>query len=350
MRPEVSVLLPYRDVAATVGEALESVLAEQAIALEVVIVDDGSSDDGPAVVDAIARRDARVWHVRLAQARAPGSANGIVAALQRACALAEAPLLARMDADDVSLPGRLRRSCDALRADPSLAAVGTRVEAFPAEAVGGGLSRYVAWMNSVVTKEEHARALFVESPLCHPSVTMRRDALERVGGFRETEGPEDYDLWLRFDEAGLGLAKLDDVLLRWRHRADRLTFNDPRYALARFAELKAPYLARRLRALGRPFAIWGAGKTGKRLARALELHDAWPARFYDIDPRKVGRPARGARIEAPDALERGAPGASGAAGAETIVVAVGEPGARDVVRARLDALGLVEGRDYLCAS
>lgn len=348
--PDVSVLMPYRDAAPNVGEAIESVLAEEGVALELIAIDDGSRDEGAAVVDAIARRDARVRHVRHVP-HAGGSGEGIVASLRLGGAIARAPFLARMDSDDVSLPGRIRLALERLRADASLAAVGTRVEAFVAEgadgaaparlAVGDGLLRYVAWQNALLTPQAHAHALFVESPLCNPSVTMRRDAFERVGGYRETCGPEDYDLFLRFDEAGYGLAKLEDVLLRWRHRPERVTFTDPHCRIGRFAELKAPFLARRLRTLGRPFAIWGAGKTGKRLARALELHDAWPARFFDIDPRKLGRPARSARIEPPEALRRGE---------ETIVVAVGEPGARDVVRARLDALGLVEGADYVCAS
>jgi glycosyltransferase involved in cell wall biosynthesis len=348
--PEVSVLMPYRDAAPNVGEAIGSVLAEEGVDLELLVIDDGSRDEGPALVDAIARRDPRVRHLR----HTSTSGAGIVASLRLGCELARAPFIARMDSDDVSLPGRIRRALARLRADASLAAVGTRVEAFVTEgagsAVGEGLVRYVAWQNALVTPQQHAHALFVESPLCNPSVTMRREAFDRVGGYRETSGPEDYDLFLRFDEAGFGLAKLEETLLRWRHRPERVTFNDPHCRIGRFAELKAPFLAGRLRSLGRPFAIWGAGKTGKRLARALELHDAWPTRFFDIDPRKLGRPSRSARIEPPEALRRGGDGAAAAETAETIVVALGEPGARDVVRARLDALGLIEGADYLCAS
>ena len=89
------------------------------------------------------------------------------------------------------------------------------------------------------------------------------------------------------------------------------------------------------------FAVWGAGPTGKRLARALERHGRRAERFVDIDPRKIGRIARGAPIVSPDGLERGA---------HTIVVAVGARGARDLIRAHLREVGFVEGDDYLCAS
>ncbi len=116
---------------------------------------------------------------------------------------------------------------------------------------------------------------------------------------------------------------------------------DPRYALARFDALKGRYLAPRLRSAGRPLAVWGAGKTGKRIGRALRENGVAPALYVDIDPRKIGGVAQGVPIVAPRDLTRGE---------YTVVVAVGARGARSIVRARLDAAGFVEGTDYLCAS
>jgi len=333
--PEVSVLLPCRDAQDTVAEALHSVLAEREVALEVIAVDDGSRDESARVIAAIASADARIRVVRT-------GGVGIARALQVAADTARAPLLARMDADDVSLPGRLRAQVEALRADATLAAIGTRVEAFPEHVVAEGLRKYVSWQNTLLAAADHRRQLFVESPLCHPSVMLRADALARVGGYRDGPFPEDYDLWLRFDAAGFTLAKLPAVLLRWRHRSERATLCDPRYARERFLALKAPHLARRLAAQARPIDIWGAGPTGKQLARALEPHGVRAARFIDIDRRKIGGTARGAPVVAPEQLQ--------APGAHWVVVALGARGARDLARAALDELGHCEGEDYLCAS
>lgn len=335
MTPLVSVLLPYRDAAETIEEALGSVLAERGVDLEVIAVDDGSSDDGPSRVARMARADARLV-ITHTSTRA-----GVAGALNRAIELARSPLLARMDGDDISLPGRLARQIDALDADPRLGVVGTRVEAFPEDALGEGMRRYVAWQNAIVTPEDHARELFIESPLCHPSVMIRREALLDAGGFREGPWPEDYDLWLRLDARGYRLAKVPEVLVRWRHRPGRATFSDPRYALARFVEAKGHYLAPRLRAMGRPAAVWGAGKTGRRIARALAQGGVTPELFIDIDPRKIGRTAQGAPIEAPSALARGR---------HTVVVAVGARGARELIREHLTAAGFTEGADYVCAA
>jgi glycosyltransferase involved in cell wall biosynthesis len=331
------VLLPYRRVGETIEEAVDSVLAQRGVALELIAVDDGTPDDGDdgrAWVARRATRDGRV--VRLAS-----GGVGIVGALAAGLAVARAPLIARMDGDDVCHPDRLARQLDALAADPALAVVGTRVRPFPPAAVGEGLRRFVEWQNGLTSADDHARQLFDESPLCHPSVVLRREALSAMGGWRRFDGPEDYDLWLRLDAAGFRMAKLPEVLLDWRHRPGRLTFSDPCLSIERFREAKAPHLARRLRALGRPVALWGAGQTGKRLGRALEAHGVRAERFVDIDPRKIGGQARGVRVVAPAALQRGA---------QTVVVAVGARGARDLVRARLDGDGFVEGSDYLCAA
>ncbi|MFW6050904.1 MAG: glycosyltransferase [Myxococcota bacterium] len=334
MEPLVSVLLPYRDAVGTLGVALESVLAEREVPLELVAVDDGSTDGGAALVEAWARKDARVVPVR-------GAGRGIAEALALAARAARAPLLARMDADDRTLPGRFAAQVAHLRRNPSLGVVGTRVEPFPAGAAGDGLRRYIAWQNDLVDPDDHDRDLFVESPLCHPSVLMRRDAYASVGGYRDGPFPEDYDLWLRLHAGGWRMAKVPRVLLQWRHANGRLTFRDPRYAPSRFRELKAEHLAQRVQAWEAPVTVWGAGPTGKRLARALEHRGILLRRFVDIDPRKIGGRARCRPVVSPDALrpER-----------DRVVVAVGARGARALIRRDLMGRGFAELQHFICAA
>ena len=332
LAPSVSVLFPYRDAGATVEEALGSVLAERSVDLEVLAIDDGSTDDGPGKVARLAARDDRVRLV------AAGGA-GIARALALGASMAEAPYLARMDADDVSLPGRFAAQLAVLEGDSSLGVAGTLVEPFGD--VGEGARLYVEWLNGLVTAEDHARDLFVEAPLCHPSVMIRRSALEEVGGYQDVAWAEDYDLWLRLSRAGHGLAKAPSVGLRWRQHEASATRRDGRYGLPRFDECKARYLAPVLKARGRPIAMWGAGKTGKRLGRALGLEGAAPELYVEIDPRKIGGQARGAPVVAPSALEPGK---------HTVVIAVGARGGRAIVRGRLKEAGFVEGVDFLAAS
>jgi glycosyltransferase involved in cell wall biosynthesis len=332
----VSVLMPFRDAGDTIEEAASSILAQRGVALELVAIDDGSRDDGVRRMVALAARDSRLV---LIAGGVAGGGRGISAALSRGLAAARGELVARMDADDVALPDRLAKEALLLATDDRLGVVATRVE--PVGACGEGMRRYVAWQNTLVSSDDHARDLFVESPLCHPSVLLRRRALEEVGGWRDVAWAEDYDLWLRLDASGWRLAKVPEVLLLWRQRPGSTSQRDPRYAPARFVEARAFYLAPKLLRAARPVAVWGAGPTGRRLARALELRGVRAACFVDIDPRKIGRIARGAPIAAPDSLRPGD---------HTVVVAVGARGARALVRAHLALHGFVEGPDFVCAA
>lgn len=359
-RAAISVLLPFRDAAATVTTAALGALGSPLVR-ELLAIDDGSLDGGAARVRELASRDPRVRVVE-------SHGVGIARALALGVGCARHGLLGRMDADDVSLPGRFEASAALLASDPTLGAVGTQVSV-ASETPRPGLDAYVAWQNGLISPEEHAAARFVEAPLCHPSTLLRRDALARVGGYAEAPWAEDYDLWLRLAEAGFGLAKVPRVLLAWRHGVGRATFTDPRCSEASLLAARAHYLARHLaRHLAdgerprRALAIWGAGKTGRRLARALAArglrHDLW----VDVDPAKVGRSLQDAPIVAPEALPprafvavavrgRGAFALSAAErrAAEGAPDAVGTA-ARDLVRARLTASGRVEGRDFLCAA
>lgn len=334
VRPDVSVVLPYRDVEPTLEEAIASILSDEGVDRELLLVDDGSRDEGPAIAARFAERDPRV---RLLVTHGAG----LVSALNLGLAEARAPLVARMDGDDVSLPGRLAAQRRAMSEEPALAALGTRIEAFPADVIEGGLERYVAWQNGLLGTEEHAAQIFVEAPLCHPSVMLRRDAVLGLGGYRGGMFPEDYDLWLRLVRAGHAIRKLPEVLLRWRQRPGRLTFNDPRYSLENIRALRAEHLATRLEGEARALVLWGAGPTGRRLARALEPHGVRFVRFVDIDPEKIGRIARGAPITSMHGLTPRE---------HFVVFAVGAAGARDLVSKELRARDFVEGRDFLCAA
>ena len=334
MRDLVSVLLPYKDVDATLEEAIASLLSERDARLELLAIDDGSRDASAAIARRLANRDQRV---RLLASEG----RGLVAALELGRREAQGAWIARMDGDDVAMPGRLQFQLSFMKERPEVVALGTRVEAFPSEAVGEGLRRYVEWQNALVTAEDHARELFVEAPLCHPSTLLRRDALDAAGGWRDVPWPEDYDLWLRLSAGGGALAKLSQTLLRWRHREGRATFAHARYGLDRIREGKAAFLAPILRATKRAIAIWGAGPTGRRLARALEPHGVRASFFIDIDPRKIDGQARGAPIVAPGALDRSD---------AFVVVAVGARGARELIRAELARRGRREVLDFLCAA
>jgi glycosyltransferase involved in cell wall biosynthesis len=330
----VSVLLPVRDAAATLDQALGSLRRQRFSDFEVLVVDDGSVDESPRIAAHHAADDGRIRLFRQ-------PARGLVPALQRGLDLARGPLLARMDADDWAHPARLGEQARCLESAGGLALCATQVRIVGAN-VRDGFRRYEAWSNGLLTPGQIERARFIESPLVHPTVMVRRQVLQAVGGWRQGPFPEDYELWLRLMAAGHRLAKLPRVLLWWRDGPGRLTRVDQRYSQAAFAALKARYLAAGpLRGVER-WLLWGAGKAGRQLARELEPCGQLPTAWLDIDPRKVGRQRRGRPVWGIDRLPR--------AGELPVLVAVGAQGARQLIRPQLQALGYREGVDcWFCS-
>ncbi len=338
-RPRLSVLLPVFNAEDTLDEALESLRRQTFQDFEIVAIDDGSTDNTPRLLAAWAAREPRLRVVRRPH-------RGVVAALQAGLALCRAPLVARMDADDIALPQRLAAQVAFLEAHPQVAVVGCQVEAFPARRVGQGLQRYLAWQNALLDDEAIRREIFIESPFTHPSVVFRREVVLSVGGYRDPGWPEDYDLWLRLYLAGAHFGKVPQVLLRWRERPNRLTRIDPRCSNENFLRAKAFYLAHGPLADRDAIFLWGAGPTGRRLGRLLAQYGLPLRAYLDVDPKKVGRTRHHLPIYGPEAL----PELWGEAQNPALVVAVGAPGARSLIRRHLQALRLVEGEAWWFAA
>jgi hypothetical protein len=194
------------------------------------------------------------------------------------------------------------------------------------------MRNYVRWSNALVEHDDIVADLFVESPLVHPTVMMRRPALHALFGWRAFDGPEDYDLWLRAHAAGLRFGKVDEALLLWRDRPTRLTRTDPRYAASRFFALKIDSLERVRLGAGRDLVIWGAGRIGKKWARALATRGHRVSAFVEVNPAKIGKRIHGAVVHGTDAV----PAPPGA----LHLAAVGQPGARSRIRAEAARQGV----------
>ena len=336
-RPTVSVLLPVRNGDRWLEDSLASLARQTLPDFEVIAVDDGSSDGSGDLLENWAERDRRITVIHQ-------PAQGLVAALNRGFEHCRAPLVARMDADDISHPRRLELQAAHLTSRPEVGVVSCLVRHFPSHRVATGFRLYEDWLNSLRNHDEMERERFIESPVAHPSAMVRREVLTEVGGYRDAEWAEDHDLWLRLFEAGTIFAKLDQFLFFWREHGERLTRTDPRYSVPNFLKCKAHYLARGPLAGSGKTVLWGAGQTGRRLSKFLIEEGVAIAAVVDIDPAKIGGTLRGIPVVAPDDLpER--------LGVGTVVLAaVASRGARDLIRIRLNELGLEEGSTFWCVA
>lgn len=196
--PAVSVLMSVYNGAPWVGDAVASLLGQTAGDIELIVVDDGSTDSTPAVLAAI--RDSRLRVYREPHA-------GLTRSLNRALRLATAPLVARLDADDVALPERLERQRAFLDAHPGVGLLGTGAR--EVDEAGREIRRIRPPEDDGTIRS----ALIRYNPFVHSSVVMRRSVLERVGGYDETLSvAQDYDLWMRLCQV-TRLANLPEPLV-----------------------------------------------------------------------------------------------------------------------------------------
>ena len=223
--PEVSVVVGVYNGMPTLSEALESILSQYEVRLELVIIDDGSTDGSERLLDAYAAREPRIRVVRQEQA-------GLTRALIRGCALARGEYIARQDVGDISLPGRLRTQLDWLAARPGTAFVscgmrmlGPRGEVLYDVLQGDGeVSRTLRTRDPVeLDGPPHRRGVRVLAAPPGASSVFRRAAYEKVGGYRaQFYFAQDLDLWVRLTEVG-DYTVVPEILYRAVVRPDSIS-------------------------------------------------------------------------------------------------------------------------------
>jgi glycosyltransferase involved in cell wall biosynthesis len=203
--PLVSVLLSVHNDARFLAAAVESVLRQTVADLELIVVDDASTDETPAVLSAV--RDSRLGLLRNKQQL------GLAASLNRGLDEAQGRYAARLDADDVALPRRLELQLARITATPAVAAVGTGIVDLDEAGRVGTLHR-----SPTGTRGVRWLTLF-GSPFFHPTVLVDRELLDRHGlrydpAYLESE---DYDLWSRLLELGDGANLAEPLVLKRVH-------------------------------------------------------------------------------------------------------------------------------------
>jgi glycosyltransferase involved in cell wall biosynthesis len=329
--PQISILMPVRNEERYLQAALDSLYRQSLTDWELVVVDDGSSDATPAILAAAARTDRRVRVLK----RAGG---GLVAALNEGLASCRAPLLARMDGDDVSHPRRLELQAAYLEAHPGTGLVACGFRHFPRNSLKRGMLDYEGWQNSLVDHSLITRDLFVESPFVHPGIMTRHAMVAKLGGYRDCGWPEDYDLWLRMAEDGVRFARLPAALLFWRDHPERATRTMEEYASQAMRRCKFHHLRRGFLKDASEVVIAGAGREARAWQRLLLADGIRVSHWLDIDPRKIGTVLHGAPVLRPEELQLCG---------RKMITAIGLRGARQQFRGTAERLGWREGEDFV---
>jgi len=237
--PALSVALSVRNCARFLPLAIESVLDQTFGDFEFLILDDGSRDESVTIAAGYAARDARIRLIAREN-------RGLVASLNELLAEARAPIIARMDADDICAPDRFARQVEFLRDHPGHGVVGGATEdideagrPWPCPA-----PPFLADHAGIVARLAHGGP-----GLCHPVVTYRRDIVRGVGGYHAAfTHCEDLDLWLRLASV-TKLANILAPLIKYRHSASQIS---SRHATEQQIGAAVARLAFAERAAGRP--------------------------------------------------------------------------------------------------
>lgn len=325
--PTVSVVLPFRNAAETIVDAVRSILSQEFQSLELIAVDDESSDGS-------AERLAGLDDPRLKVLRNTGSA-GVVGASATGLTMARGEWFARMDADDVAMPRRIGEQLNAAQQDTGVITCG--VESI--ECCGDGMRRYVDWANSLADHDAMSRSRFIECPVINPTAMVRMDWMDRVGGYHNTPWAEDHDLWLRLLANGCRFTRVQEMLFKWRDSPNRLTRRDPRYGTEARSRMRAHHLKNLPSVSERGVVIAGAGPIGKRLAQDIQNEGVEVKGFFDVSPSRVGQRIHGAEVAATEQMD--------SRWCSSIMLgAVGLKGARSTVREMATAAGRREGEDF----
>jgi glycosyltransferase involved in cell wall biosynthesis len=332
--PRITVVLPFYNAEQTLHRAIESIAQQTFVDFECLLINNNSTDGGVRIAQDWAAKDCRFLLLHETE-------QGVMYASNCGAEKARGEFIARMDADDWAFPNRLELSVNYLDLNAKADAVAGLVEYMPHHENTKGFADYVDWSNTIQTYEQIKLKQFVEAPIINPTAMWRKSVGQQFGLYKQGDFPEDYEMWLRWLEAGVEIHKLNYKFLKWFDSDTRLTRTDDIYSDEAFFRIKSEYLYRTLKKqnLFFPYVlIWGASATSRQRLKPLVDLGIVPVAFIDVKrTRQIGSKV----IYYEDLPEPGS---------NFILVYMKPHGIRNQISEFLTGRGYVEGKNYLFVS
>jgi glycosyltransferase involved in cell wall biosynthesis len=225
--PIISVILPVYNAEKFAHEAINSILKQTITDFELLIINDGSTDRSNEIIEGF--KDSRIKVIQ-------NQKNlGLIGTLNKGFNLAKGQFIARMDADDISIPNRFEKQLAYLTNHPEIDILGTQIKVF-------GTENYISKFNT--DQEEIEIQLYFESMINHPTVMIRREFLVKHKLKFDTQFPhcEDWGLWLNSLSYHAKFKNLPDILLNYRVEGQNISIKNKDTELERHYNLYAAFL------------------------------------------------------------------------------------------------------------
>ena len=280
-QPLISILTPLKNTEVFFSEYLHSILKQSYANWELLIVDDGSTDDCYELVAYYAKLDSRIKLFK-------NDGVGIIDALKMAFKNSNGDYITRMDSDDIMTSSKLEVMLNLLLTNGKKHLAVGQVRYFSEEGISDGYERYERWLNGLTLNGKNYSEIYKECVIPSPCWMIHKDDLLACDAFNPNRYPEDYDLAFRFYKHKMKCISCDKVLHQWRDYPTRTSRTHEHYAQNYFLDIKLHYFLELEYDQNRILTLWGAGFKGKQIAKLLKKQNI-PFIWVCNNPKKIGK-------------------------------------------------------------
>ena len=259
----VSIIVPYKNPLPYFEDCLKSILNQSYKKLQIILVNDHSTDNSEKLALKFSKEDSRLELVN-------NIGKGIIDALNTGNEIARGKYITRMDADDIMTENKIEilRSLLEKKKTNYIAVGGVKYFASK-KSMGNGYLKYANWLNELTSEERNFKEIYKECTIPSCCWMMNRSDFENIKGFKKLKYPEDYDFLFRVYYNQIKLTTTKEIIHLWRDHPMRTSRHSKDYEFKNFIPLKVKYLVENELKTKEELVLWGCGKKGKLLAKKL---------------------------------------------------------------------------------
>ena len=259
----VSIIIPYKNPLPYFEDCLKSIVNQSYKNLQIILVNDHSTDDSEKLAFKYSIEDSRIELVN-------NIGKGIVDALNTGSKIARGKYISRMDADDIMTRNKVKVLRSLLEKKKTKHIAVGNVKYFASKKpMGNGYLKYAKWLNELTYNEKNFKEIYKECTIPSSSWMMLRSDFENIKGFKKLDYPEDYDFLFRVYYNQIKLTTTKEIIHLWRDHPMRTSRNSKDYLFENFISLKIKYLVKNELKTKDELVLWGSGKKGKLVAKKL---------------------------------------------------------------------------------